>query len=236
MASKGGTLLPMLGERPKPKSLIEAIADIQQRAAAERDGFPQPASYFLLTERTAFVEVRLKAGLVGTAVNGLLQPITLAVVSHLLPIFGTWETSWFDQLLALLLGASLQLAYALLIAVNLGPCYLGAWCREAIHMIYSGLLAGKLIMLIGWFWLYHTLYLLLTPERIAHWLAQTSFIQKLLLIPSGRAVYVGAWLLSLKPLLLTASWLLLALSLLSGVLSVIVLAWLTRRPDRLSIP
>lgn len=237
MASKGGTLLPMLGERPKPKSLVEAISDIQQHAAAERDGFPQPASYFLLSERAAFVEVGLKAGLAGMAANGFLQPITLAVIDHLFPIFGTWTPSWFDQLIALLLGASLQLAYALLVAVNLAPCYLGAWCREAIRMIYGGLLAGKVIMLIGWFWLYHTLYLLLTPERIARWLENNSFlVQKLLMISADRAVYVGAWLLSCRPLLLTSAWLLLALTLVSGALSWIVFLWIYRRTVPPSIP
>jgi hypothetical protein len=227
----------MLGERPRPKSLVEAISDIQQHAAAERDGFPQPASYFLLAERAAFVEVGLKAGIAGMVANGCLQPVSLAVVDHLFPIFGTWTPTWFDQLIALLLGTSLQLAYALLVAVNLGPCYLGAWCREAIRMIYGGLIAGKVIMLIGWFWLYHALYLLLTPERIARWLENHSFlVQKLLMISADRAVYVGAWLLALKPLLLTSAWLLLALTLLSGALSGMVFLWIARRAVPPSIP
>lgn len=216
---KGGTLLPMIGERPKPKSLIEALSDIQMYANAERDGFAMPESYLLMRERLAFLEVGLKGGLVSMGISGLLQPLNLAVVDRLFPIFGTLEPSAFDQAFALLLGVSFSLAYAVMIAVNVSACYIGAWCRAAIRALFGGLILGKVIALAGLFWLYHALYLAMTPERIAWLMHQTEFLQRLLLISPVGSSRLHHWLLDIRPLFLISAWLLVAFTVLIGAVA-----------------
>ncbi|MEW6542496.1 MAG: hypothetical protein AB1411_02670 [Nitrospirota bacterium] len=219
---KGGGLLPIIGERPKPKSLIEAISDIQMYANMERDGQPLPESYLLLRERMSFMEVGLKGGLVSTLISGLTLPISVAVIEQLFPIFGTTHPSAFDQMFALLLSVSFALGYNIVTAMNLSACFIGPWSKKAIYALYGALFTGKALVVVGLFWFYHYLYFFLTPNRLGLFVEKTQFIQKLLLLTPGTVGHLTAWILQIRHAFLIAAWLVLVLTTLTAVVSIVI--------------
>lgn len=220
---KGGPILSGGNPRDKPKSLIEAISDIQMYAAMEREGQPLPEEYLLLRERVGFAEVGLKGGLGSTLISGLMLPLSIAVIQHLFPIFGTFEPSWFDQTFALILGVSFQLGYNMVTALNLAACYLGAWCRKAIWALYGGLLLGKGLVVFFLFWFYHWLYFILTPALLHRWFTKSEFVLKLFLITPQGAQHLERWILAVRHVLLISAWMVLALTAVTSLIAIVIL-------------
>jgi hypothetical protein len=222
---KGGSLLPPMGDRPKPKSLIEAVSDIQMYATQELDGQSVPDNYLLWRELLGFMEVGIKGGLISTLISGLMLPFSIAVVQQLFPIFGTFEPTLFDQLFAVVLGVSFQLGYNMLTAVNLSTCYIGIWCKKAIRAIYGGLLLSKSVVVFGLFILYHWLYFAITPERLAEFHTRVKDLYTILMIPTGVARHIEYWLLEVRHVLLVSAWMVLALTVFTAVISLTIFAY-----------
>ena len=61
IAGKGnpGPLFASTSTRPKPKSLLEAISDIEKLSAVERTGMEIPPQFLLRSELVGFLDVGL---------------------------------------------------------------------------------------------------------------------------------------------------------------------------------
>ncbi|MDI3467623.1 MAG: hypothetical protein OJF50_006444 [Nitrospira sp.] len=163
-----GPLFPSSTPRPKPKSLLEAISDIEKLSAVERTGNPIPEHFLLLNEKIAYFDVGLKGGWADALVTLFLVPLSMGVIDHVVPIFGSSNPSVMDQTFSMLIGVSYMLGYNILMAFNLGRCLFGPVCRHAIWQLYGGFVAGSVLKMLLVFFLYHFLYVKFTPEFLSH--------------------------------------------------------------------
>ncbi len=164
----GGPLFPSTTPRPKPKSLLEAISDIEKLSAVERTGNPIPQHFLLLNEKIGYFDVGLKGGWADTLVTLFFVPLSMGVFDRVVPIFGSVNPTSLDQLFSMLIGISYMLGYNILMAFNLGRCFFGTVCRHAIWQLYGGFVTGSVLKMILVFFIYHFLYLKITPEVISH--------------------------------------------------------------------
>lgn len=163
-----GPMFPSNTPRPKPKSLLEAISDIEKLSAVERTGNPIPQSFLLLNEKIGYFDVGLKGGLADIPVALIFVPLSVGVIERAMPIFGTTNPTTFDEFFSMLIGISFMLGYNILMAFNLGSCFFGAVCRNAIWQLYGGFVTGSVMKMIVVFFTFHFLYLKVTPELISH--------------------------------------------------------------------
>ena len=175
IAGKGnpGPLFASTSTRPKPKSLLEAISDIEKLSAVERTGMEIPPHFLLLNEKVGLFDVGLKGGWADTLVSAVYIPLSVGVMDRVIPIFGSSDPSLGDQLFALLIGLSYTLGYNILMAFNLGACYFGKVCRNAIWQLYGGFVSGSMIKMFAIFFIFHLVYWRVTPEVISHVLTST---------------------------------------------------------------
>jgi hypothetical protein len=171
--SSSGPLFPSTTPRPKPKSLLEAISDIEKLSAVERTGNPIPQHFLLLNEKIGYFDVGLKGGWADALVTFFFVPLSMGVFDRVVPIFGSNSPTVFDQLFSMLIGISYMLGYNILMAFNLGSCFFGTVCRHAIWQLYGGFVTGSVIKMVLVFFTYHFLYLKMTPEWISHMLTAT---------------------------------------------------------------
>lgn len=162
-----GPLFQSNSARPKPKSLLEAISDIEMLSAVERTGMEIPPHFLLLNEKVRYFDVGLKGGWADTLVSAIYIPLSVGVMDRIIPIFGSLEPTVIDQVFSLLIGLSYTLGYNILLAFNLGACYFGKVCRNAIWQLYGGFVSGSIIKMIAIFFLFHLLYWRITPELIS---------------------------------------------------------------------
>jgi len=162
-----GPLFPSTTPRAKPKSLLEAISDIEKLSAVERTGMPIPPHFLLLNEKFAYFDVGLKAAWADTLVNLIFTPISVGVFDRVVPIFGTYDPTIVDQLFSLMIGLSYTLGINILLAFNLGACYFGKVCRNAIWQLYGGFVVGSFLKMLMIFFIFHFLYWRITPELLS---------------------------------------------------------------------
>jgi hypothetical protein len=171
-----GPLFPSTTPRPKPKSLLEAISDIEKLSAVERTGMPIPPHFLLLVEKIGYFDVGLKGAWADTLVNVIFTPLSVGVFDRVIPIFGSHDPTAMDQMFSLLIGLSYTLGINILLAFNLGACYFGKVCRNAIWQLYGGFVTGSILKMLLIFVVFHFIYWRVTPEFISQILSATYFI------------------------------------------------------------
>ena len=176
-----GPMFPSSTSRPKPKSLLEAISDIEKLSAVERTGNPIPQHFLLLNEKVGYFDVGLKGGWADTLVSLIFVPLSVGVIDRVVPIFGSTDPTIMDQVFAMVISISYMLGYNILMAFNLGSCFFGNVCRHAIWQLYGGFVTGSILKMILVFFTFHFLYLKITPELLSHiltasyWMARPFF-------------------------------------------------------------
>ncbi|UVT18140.1 MAG: hypothetical protein H8K03_22875 (plasmid) [Nitrospira sp.] len=178
IAGKGnpGPLFPSTTPRAKPKSLLEAISDIEKLSAVERTGMEIPPHFLLLNEKFGYFDVGLKGAWADMLVNIIFTPISVGVIDRVIPIFGTHDPTVTDQVFSLLIGLSYTLGINILLAFNLGACYFGKVCRNAIWQLYGGFVTGSILKMLLIFVVFHFLYWRITPDIISNVLTSTYFV------------------------------------------------------------
>src|SRR3990170_4348392 len=95
-----------LGSQPppaKPKGLIDALSEIQQYYVVERQGSLIPEDFFTYGGKLAFFEVGFKGAFLSGMLTAVLIPFGMGVFQRYIPVFGTYEPSFFDRLFAIIL-------------------------------------------------------------------------------------------------------------------------------------
>lgn len=199
--SKGDIFLGSTPSPGKPKGLVDALSEIQQFYVVERSGSPIPPDFFTIGGKLAFFEVGFKAAFLSGLVSALLTPFAFGVFERYLPIFGSYNPSFFDRIFALVLAVSFSVGYAIFIAF-VGGYYIGNLPRLAIRNLLGGFITGAVVKMIIVFLIFHTVYFfILTPE----------FLQKNLLKFSTFVKYdtlnrVYQFLMEFKSVFLTSSY------------------------------
>jgi hypothetical protein len=206
IAAKGssGPLFPSSTPRPKPKSLLEAISDIEQLAAAEKTGMKIPLNFLLFKEKVSFFDVGLKGGWADTLVSAIFIPISVGVVDKVIPIFGTHDPSLIDQAFALVMAMSYTLGYNVLMAFNLGTCFFGKVCRNSIWQLYGGFVTGSFIKMLLIFLVFHYMYWTITPQVISSAMSASYWlVRPVLTLETWDAVFY--WAVEMRNVLFRSS-------------------------------
>ncbi len=153
-----------------PKGLVDAISEIQQYYVVERTGSTIPEDFFTLGGKLAFFEVGFKGGFLCGLVSALMTPIFIGVVEEHIPIFGSSEPSFYDNIFAFLIAVSFTLGYTSFYA-TLGRYYLGELAKAAVKNLVAGLVAGAILKFVIVFIAYHFMYFIVfDPVTFGKWL------------------------------------------------------------------
>lgn len=169
-SSTGDVFIGSTAYPGKPKGLLDALSEIQQYYVVERTGSTIPEDFLTFSGKLAFFEVGAKGAVVSGLISAMLTPIAVGVIERYIPIFGSYEPSFFDKFFAFILAMSFSLGYGIFIA-TVGKYYIGGISRAAIRNLMGGLIVGALVKLIIVFILFHFIYfVVLDPTRVASFL------------------------------------------------------------------
>jgi len=198
----------------RPKSIIEAISELEQYSAVlpqdEEDSIPE--QFFTFKQKLEFFGVGFRDSFISGIVSAIFTPISFGVVRKLIPIFGNYEPSLFDKFFAFMLTLSFSVGYAILIAVLLARHYYrNRIIRSAINNFLSGLYTGKFFAVSIAFIGFHFLYFF-TNENIVSKLVYKFFER------ADVRYEVYKWVMDFKEVFIEAAWFLVF----AGVLFVII--------------
>jgi len=149
----------------RPKSVIEALSELQQYGALLRDE-EVPEDFWTLKQSIDFITVGVKESLKAGLFSVLLMPFSLGVIRKMIPIFGAVEPSLFDKVFAMMLSMGYSLGYAFLVLLVSKYYFGGRIVRKAFRDFLSGLYIGKIGVVVVGFIFYHFVYFMVTKERV----------------------------------------------------------------------
>lgn len=202
-SSKGGgdSVLVNQSYLEKPKSLLDAVKDIQNIAAMEKATTEEvDPMFFSLKDRMDFMVVGIKSSFYSGLIVAILTPFAMGVVEKMIPIFGDDVPSVFGQFYAVLLALGYTLGFALFLS-TLKSCYVGNISKAMIRNLLGGVITGAVAKTFLAVVVFHFIYLSLTPERVMFCL---NIFKNLLSPQKMNSAYY--WILNFKPLFLTSSW------------------------------
>ena len=208
----------------RPKSLLDAIKEIQNTAAMEMsttEGI-NPA-FFSLKDRIDLMVVGIKNSFVSGIILALLTPFAIGVVERSIPIFGETDPSLFDQFYALLLALGFSIGYGFFLA-SLRHYYVGNMSKTMIRNLLGGIILGSFLKTVLVLIIFHFIYLFFTPERVASMLIT---FNKAMSYEKLEKIYV--WIVNFRPNFLTASWLVVVSTVLFVAIPLCSIAYTTYR-------
>lgn len=228
-ARGGDSVLVNQSYLEKPKSLLDAVKDIQNIAAMEMATTEEvDQMFFSLKDRIDFMVIGIKSSFYSGMVVAILTPFAMGVIEKMIPIFGEETPSVFGQFYALLLALGYTLGFGLFLS-TLSSCYVGAVSKVMIRNLLGGIIAGAVAKTFIAVVVFHFLYLFLTPERI---MLALSYFKTAITPQRLNAAYY--WIMNFKPLLLTSSWVIIFSTLLFiaiPVISIVSTSMKNRRRD-----
>lgn len=153
--SGGGPILLGQGESASRYSLPEAISKIQMYAMVHKMGQEVPSGFLVFKERINLWVVGFKGIILDLILGAIFTPFSLAVMHHLIPIFGTFEPNMFDKVYACILSGAYPLGFNAMLAFNLGNCYFGRVPVLAIRTLLGGFISANIIKVIFLFMWFH---------------------------------------------------------------------------------
>jgi len=194
----------------RPKSVIEALSELQQYGALLRDE-EVPEDFWTLKQSIDFITVGVKESLKAGLFSVLLMPFSLGVIRKMIPIFGAVEPSLFDKVFAMMLSMGYSLGYAFLVLLVSKYYFGGRIVRKAFRDFLSGLYIGKIGVVVVGFIFYHFVYFMVTKERVMWVLYKLGASSELVV----RGIM---WWEEFRSVFLVSSWLLVV----TGVLFILI--------------
>lgn len=168
-AGNGASNTPIfVGPNEKPKDLFGAISNLEIIYEAERSGTQLPEKFATLKDRIDFFNLGMRSILGGTFISILLAPLSSAVIGERLPIFGSFNPSVTDKILAYVLSFGYTIAYMMLFI------YAARLRRSAISRIISsnlivGMTFGAILKFFIATFIYGlTYFVILTQEHLIY--------------------------------------------------------------------
>jgi hypothetical protein len=209
--AKRGPLFAESDVNTTDRSLITAISEIQELSIVEKMGRTLPTHMMLLDRKFAYSEVGFHAVILDGFCNLLGIPLAVGVLWGITPIFGNWDATWLEMVIAVTMGVGYGLHFSWMLGTNLGHCYYGVVCRRSIDYLHQALWVCQAIKVVLLFMVFHTLRAAITPEAIQQlW---TVFWPALHPIMSdASAVMIQDWMLQMREVFIVSSWLALAVT------------------------
>lgn len=185
----------------KPKSLLDAVKDIQNIAAMEKATTEEvDPMFFSLKDRIDFMVVGIKSSFYSGMVVAMLTPFAMGVIEKMIPIFGEEVPTIFGQIYALLLALGYTLGFGIFLS-SLRSCYVGNISKAMIRNLLGGVAIGALVKTLIAVVIFHFIYLSITPERVVFVLNYFKTI-----LPPHKLTAIYYWIMNFKPIFLTSSW------------------------------
>lgn len=151
----------------RPKSFLDVVSIVQNYYLAEKGGYELPDNLLTLKGKMLISEVGLKGAAVSALISIPLTPFLVGVVERFIPIFGSYEFSYFDQAFAVVLALSFGLGYSLIVT-HIGKFYAGRLAKRAINWLVFGLMVAASLKLVLATIIYNSLYAtVLREDRVA---------------------------------------------------------------------
>ena len=203
MAGKGGSDQVIVNQAymERPKSLLDAVKEIQNMAAMEM-GAAEGINpmFFSLKDRWDMMVVGIKSSFLSGLIVAFLTPFAIGVVERIIPIFGDTNPTIFDQVYALVLALGFTLGYGFFLA-NLRSCYVGNISKAMIRNLLGGAALGAGAKAIIAVIVFNFLYLYFTAHRIGSMVLPLGK-----LLTEAQLEYLYIKLLEFRPVLLISSW------------------------------
>ena len=229
-SSGSSDIIPVqsIAAETRPRGLIEAISTIEYYHAQEKRGVILSAGFFTLKQKIEYFEVGFRGAFVSGLITAMITPLAIAVVERLIPVFGSRSPSTFDKLFVFLLAFSFWLGYASFIA-RAASFYIGPYTRSMIRNFVGGVITGAIgKMVIAFIFLHFLCLVVLTEKHV---------IRMLLIfgkhIRTGTFIAVYRWIKEFRPVLLTASYLIVVTTSVFVALPLITMYFVSRRNKRL---
>jgi hypothetical protein len=205
----------------KPKSLIQAISEIEQFSVAEMSS-EIPEGSLPIATALSFMEVGIKSGLMSGLMTAVTTPLMMAAGQRLIPIFGEFEPALFNKTFSIALAVIFPVCFGIFLFAALTKSYAGNITRRAIDYLIGGVSTGTAIKTILFMLLYHYVcFQTLDPDVVVNALL---WLQKLTLFLKLNINYeaVFDWLMDFRRILIPSSYFILFIN--SAFMVILVMA------------
>lgn len=189
----------------RPKSLIQAISEIEQFSVAEMHS-ELPEGSLPTEANCSFYDVGIKSSILSGLVLALTTPLMMAAGDKLLPVFGDRELTFFDRIFSVLITIAFPVSFALFIFVVLTRSYAGNITRKAINSLAGSLSAGNIGMALLISLLYHYISLIfLSSDNV---ISAIKRVNGIFFVPSLNIDWNGIywWIMDMKAVLIPSSY------------------------------
>jgi hypothetical protein len=187
----------------KPKSLINAISEIEQFSVAEMHSEIPEGSLPIATS-LSFFEVGLKSGLLSGIITTVMTPLMMAASERLIPVFGEQELTLFNRLFSIALAVAFPVCYALFIFVILTKSYAGNITKKAINNLVGGISFGTVLKTIVVCLLFHFMYFrFLDPDIVTDVLVK---IRNIYDVPQLNYEAIYYWIMGFKKVFIPSAY------------------------------
>lgn len=221
-ASSAGPLMVGGGGEASPRySLPEAISKIQMFSLVHKMGEKIPVEFLVFKEKISFWVVGFKGILLDLVLAALFTPFSLAVMNHLIPIFGTHDPNLFDKVFACILSGAYSIGFNVMLGYNLGTCYFGRVPIMAIRTMLGGFLSAQIIKLIILFPFFHFLPDWINPHNVASFLEKHwNFVRPFMSVETAQ--HLVWWLGDVREVFIRSWYLVFGMTLLSFAIPLVV--------------
>lgn len=211
-----------------PRGLIEAISNIEYYHAQEKRGAILSAGFFTLKQKIEYFEVGFRGSFISGLITAMITPVAIGVVEKLIPVFGSSAPTTFDKCFVFLLAFGFTLGYACFIA-RAASLYIGPYTRSMIRNFVGGVITGAIGKLIIAFIFFHFLYMVvLTKNHVIRLLLKFRKHMK-----TETFITIYKWIMEFKPVLLTASYLIVVTTLVFVAIPLMAMIFVSIRNRRL---
>jgi len=229
-ASGSSDIIPVqsIEAETRPKGLIEAVSTIEYYHAQEKRGSILSAGFFTLKQKIEYFEVGFRGSFISGLITAMITPLAIAVVERMIPVFGSTSPTTFDKCFIFLLAFGFTLGYACFIA-RAASLYIGPYTRSMIRNFVGGVITGAVAKMIIAFIFFHFLYMVVFTEN--HVIRILLRVRKYMEMETFIAIY--QWIMEFRPVLLTASYLIVATTSVFVLLPLIAMIFVSMRNKRL---
>jgi|GEM_PF-496383 len=208
--------------------ILDVIDQVYQTHAFEAQGADIPREVFSPTTWLKFMEAGFWESCKAALISIITVPLAIGVIEKYVPIFGDAQPTLYDQLFALTLAVSLSLGYVYLL-LTITNKYIFRYTKKIVGSFLQGALAGKWVITILTFILYHFIYIkALTPENLVTILGLLDGI-----FSGQRLAGWYYWLLNFREVFIMSSYFILAMAILYTIIPLASIIMAKRRAKKM---
>jgi len=130
----------------KPKTLFHAISEIERWSYTEREAGNLPESIVTQPVYWSFMAVGGANTFITSMIMFLTLPLSIGVISEVLPIFGTKTPGFFDKVIALIMSVGPSIVTALFITLLFWNLFLGKATKKAVNsLVIQGIVLSQVL-------------------------------------------------------------------------------------------